>query len=396
MKHVLYFGLVANFMFFACTSNITNEDSLSVENHEQEELSEVQTTESEEHEHEGGVTFTDEQASRIDFVTAYPEYKTFGAVIKTTGIVQANPTQKAVLTAHTNGIINFLSSGLVEGVEVSKQAKLFTISGTGMGDDNAALVYSSALTTYETEKENYERLQKIAEKQIVSQNDLLTASSNYEKAKAVYENLQENYSSTGQVIVAPLTGSIGEIYVSNGQYVNAGDPIATVVNMQRLQVKAEIQQKYVASLKDISEVYLKFPDQGNWDSLEKYNGKLLSIGSQINAESYLIPLYFEIENNGQILPGSFVDLNLKTSSENKQVVVPNSALIEQQGNFFVYVQTEPEMYEKCQVTIGDSDGTETSINSGVHSDDLIVTRGAVMVNLASSSGSLDPHAGHMH
>ncbi len=427
MKQLLYVGLVSAALIVGGCSSQPATENHTEEDHVHDELAEDHDHDSEseehihaegevhdhehesedhdhkggesdehDHEHEGAITFTHEQAERIEFETAYPEYKPFGPVIKTTAVAQVSPTQQMVLTASTSGVVQFLSSAYVEGNSVNAQTILFSITGSGMGADNAALVYSSALTNYETEKANYERVQQLAEKQIVSQKELLESKSSFDQAKAVYENLQQNYSSTGQTVSAPFSGNIAQVFVENGQYVNAGEPVVSVMNGQKLQLRAEVQQKYAAALKQISDVFVKAPSQESWTSLGNYNGKLVSVGAQVSSQSFLLPVVFDIENNGDILPGSFVDLNLQTTSETEQVVIPNSALIEQQGNYFVYVEIEQELYSKTQVQIGVTDGTYTAIKSGVHADDLIVTKGAVMVKLASASGSLDPHAGHVH
>ena len=56
----------------------------------------------------------------------------------------------------------------------------------------------------------------------------------------------------------------------------------------------------------------------------------------------------------------------------------------------------PESFEKREVKIGKTDGTKTEILSGLKPTERIVTRGGILVKLASVSNSLDPHAGHVH
>jgi len=49
-----------------------------------------------------------------------------------------------------------------------------------------------------------------------------------------------------------------------------------------------------------------------------------------------------------------------------------------------------------EVKTGATDGLKTEIISGVLPDERIVTKGAVLIKLARSSGALDPHSGHVH
>ncbi|MCW0484683.1 efflux RND transporter periplasmic adaptor subunit [Gaoshiqia sediminis] len=344
----------------------------------------------------GAIAFTKEQSWKVDFATALPGMKPFGPVLKTTALVQPVPAQSHVLTAKTSGVVSYAVPNLVEGMPVRAGQPLFRVSGSGMGDDNASVVYASALANYEKEKADYERMAKLAEKQIVSQKDLLTAKNSYEKAKVVFQNLQKNFNAEGQTVRVPVASNIVRVMVANGEFVSAGQPVASLSQQGRIRLKAEVQQKYAADLQQISSVLLRAAGRQNWNSLDELNGKLLSVGTQISTGNFLLPVYFETDNNGDFLPGSLVEVNLKMVSESAALVVPNTALIEQEGNFFVFVQLDPEHFEKRQVTVGDTDGVETLIQNGLSPNERIVTKGAVLVKLAAVSNSLDPHAGHVH
>ncbi|MGD9929890.1 MAG: efflux RND transporter periplasmic adaptor subunit [Mangrovibacterium sp.] len=344
----------------------------------------------------GAIAFTKEQSWKVDFATALPVMKPFGPVLRTTALVQTVPAQSQVLTAKTSGVVSYVVPNLVEGMPVRAGQPLFRISGSGMGGDNVSVVYASALATYEKEKADYERMAKLAEKQIVSQKDLLTAKNSYEKAKIIYQNLQKNFHAGGQTVQAPVAGNIVRLMVSNGEFVSAGQPVASLAQQGRIQLKAAVQQKYAADLQRINSVLVRPTGRTHWLSLDELNGKLLSVGTQIGAGNFLLPVYFEADNSGDFLPGSLVEINLKVTSESDALVVPNTALVEQEGNFFVFVQCDPEHFEKRQVTVGDTDGKESLIRSGLLPTERIVTKGAVLVKLSAVSNSLDPHAGHVH
>ena len=78
------------------------------------------------------------------------------------------------------------------------------------------------------------------------------------------------------------------------------------------------------------------------------------------------------------------------------MTVPNSSLVEEMGNYFVFVQLTPEFFEKREVKTGKSNGLRTEILSGLKENERIVGKGAVLVKLAQASGKLDAHAGHVH
>ena len=130
--------------------------------------------------------------------------------------------------------------------------------------------------------------------------------------------------------------------------------------------------------------------------MEELNGGIVSFGKTVSDNNYMIPVTLQVENREGIVPGSFLEVFLKTETNAKALTVVNSALLEEQGNYFVLVQLTPESFEKREVKTGNSDGIRTEILSGISAKDRVVTRGAILVKLASVSNSIDPHAGHVH
>jgi multidrug efflux pump subunit AcrA (membrane-fusion protein) len=131
-------------------------------------------------------------------------------------------------------------------------------------------------------------------------------------------------------------------------------------------------------------------------TLEELNGKILSFGKNASADNFLIPLNLQIDNKGNFISGGFVELYLKTLTNANAVTIPNTSILEEQGNHFVFVQINPELFEKREVKIGSTDGLKTEITKGISATERIVTKGAVLVKLAQSSGALDAHSGHVH
>ena len=131
-------------------------------------------------------------------------------------------------------------------------------------------------------------------------------------------------------------------------------------------------------------------------SLEQLNGEVLSFGRNTNNDNYLIPISLQIDNKGSFVSGGFVELYLKTVSNSQAVTIPNSALLEEQGIYFVFVQVTPELFEKREVKVGVSDGLKIEVLEGIAQQERIVTTGAILVKLAQATGTLDAHSGHNH
>lgn len=342
------------------------------------------------------VVFTKEQSWKIGFATERVQTEPFGEVIKTSALVQSAPGDEIQISAKTNGIVQFTGNELVEGQRVKNGRSLFVISGSGLAEDNLEVRFTEARNNFEQAKADYDRAQELAKDKIVSQKALLEAKNQYENARAVYENLRDNFNNTGQTVTSPMTGFVKQLSVQNGEYVVAGQLLVTVSQNENLMLHAEVQQKYLPVLGAIHSANIRNMHSKETYTLDELNGKIVSWGRTANQNNYMLPVNLQIDNKGSFVPGGFVELYLQTVTNARAVTVPNSALLEEQGNFFVMVQLNPELFEKREVKTGVSDGLRTEITSGLQGDERVISEGAVLVKLAQSTGTLDAHSGHVH
>ena len=340
--------------------------------------------------------FTKEQSWKIDFATALPREQAFGPVIKTVAKIESAPGEEAIIAAKAGGVVLFSNSNLVEGKTVANGEKLFTISSNEMAENNFAVQLAEAKSNYETSKANYERKSELVKDRLVSEQELLNAKNFYDTSKAVYENLSKNFNESGQMVKSKMNGFVKQIFVGNGQYVAAGQPLVSITQNNKLLLTAQVQQKYLPLLPAVNSANISTMHDDRTFTLEELNGKILSFGKSAPDNSYLFPVSVEISNHAGFAPGTFVEIFLKTLTNSKAITIPNSALLEEQGIYYVFVQQTPEMFEKREVKIGGTDGLQTEVISGLSADERIVTHGAMQVKLSKATGSLDPHAGHVH
>jgi RND family efflux transporter MFP subunit len=340
--------------------------------------------------------FTKEQSWKIDFSTNLANTEPFGQVIKTTALVQSSQGSEMVVTAKTNGIVVLTENNMLEGRDVTTGQALFSISGNNLADNNISVKYAGAKSNYEKANADYERAKELAKDKIVSQKDLLSAKNQYDNAKAVYDNLNRNFNASGQKVTSPITGFVKQVFVKNGSYVEAGQPIVTISQNKTLVLKAELPQKYANVLGNIKSANIRSINDNQSYTFEQLNGKILSYGKAANSDNFLIPVNIQIDNKGNFTAGSFVEIYLKTLTNNQAITVPNAALLEEQGNFYVWVQVTPELFEKREITAGKTDGVSTEIIKGISTNERIVTRGAMLIKLAQATGTLDAHSGHVH
>lgn len=349
--------------------------------------------EHEEHEHEhadGHIEISPERQDvlgiRVEAVSEGP----FSEVIRTSGQIVSSSGDEMTVVAKSEGIVSLGRLG--EGSPVSKGGRIATISTRSIGSGDKL---AKAAITLETARKEYERDLQLRENNIVSESHLDQSRMAYEHARVEYEALSAGSTSGGEITVSsPLSGFVKSLSVRSGDYVETGTPIATVSSNRKLWLRADVSEKYygrIASVRD-ADFVTSYSDQAY--SLSTLGGKLISYGRASDGDFY-IPVIFEFDNRGDLVPGSYVDVYLKTSASGKCISVPLEAVVEDQGVHYVFVREEDDddCFEKREVALGQSDGSRVPILKGLQEGELVVVSGAVHVKLA---GVTAVPAGHTH
>jgi membrane fusion protein, heavy metal efflux system len=342
------------------------------------------------------IVFTKEQSWKVNFATDFPRKEAFGQVIKTAAQVLPAQGDEVIVTARANGVVMFTAGALLPGMEVASGRQLMSVSSSGLADNNMGVRLTEARNNFEKASADLKRAEALAADRIVSERELLQARNDYENARALYENLSRNFSQAGQTVSSPMAGIVKDLLVENGQFVEAGQPLVSVMQNRRLLLRAGVPQRYARDLNALETANISLPNHEQTFTLEQLGGKILSVGRAANPDNYLIPVLLEVNQTGDLFPGGFAELFLITRSQQEVLTIPREALMEEQGTYYVFVQLTPEMFAKREVAIGVTDGLRTEIRQGLVITDRVVTKGAIWVKLAESSAALDPHAGHVH
>ena len=182
--------------------------------------------------------------------------------------------------------------------------------------------------------------------------------------------------------------------MQDGEYVSVGQPLAIVSQNKRLRLRAEVSEKHYSQLAGITSANFRPSYEKETYKLSDLNGKLISYGKSSSDNSFFIPIIFEFDNNGTLVPGAFTEVYLLSSPLDNVLSVPVSALIEEQGSYFVFIKVDDEGYVKKEVKTGHNNGKNVQILSGLKKGESVVTSGAYQVKLAGNSSAI-PH-GHEH
>lgn len=341
------------------------------------------------------ISYLKNQAWSIDFANVPVKRGPFRQVFKTGGRILPAPGDESILTAKSSGTVLFSGNKSIIGSEVKAGEQLFTISGGGLTQGNPEVMFKDAQVRYLQAKADFERAELLVKDQIISEKDFLQAKAAYETASNTFQVMANNYSKTGQRITATLNGFVKNILVREGQYVEAGTPLAVISKNQKLILQAEVSQKYFHLLPSFSEANFRMAGDAKIFDTESMSGKVISYGKSTSSNAAFVPISFEIDNIGNLIPGSITEVFLKSVVIPDALLIPVEALMEEMGTHFVYIQSGGETFLKQEVQLGGNDGKMVQVLSGLQEGDRVVTKGAYSIKLATSSGAIPEH-GHTH
>lgn len=371
------------------------------ENQEEEQLSTehihvYKHNETDIHHHESGLTgltrFTKEQAWKSKFNILKIEAKSFGRVITASGEFLAMPGEKQNVIAKSFGIVLFANKNLVQGRFVNRGEELFTISGQGLAENNIMVRFNRSEIDFEISKSNFSRHKTLLTEKIISERQFLETKNKYITDSIMYYSLKESINTNGLKILAPKTGYIHDLNVSEGIYVDPGTLMATISTNKVILLRADVPQQYFNELSTITTTHFRPAYTSRVYTLEELSGKLIARGASVAENNHYLPVYFEVVNDGSILEGAFAEFFLKTNPVPGQIVIPVTSLIEDQGSYSVYIQVSGEEFQKRPVIPGANDGIYTSIVSGISLGERVVSEGPMLIKMASASAI----PGHSH
>lgn len=349
--------------------------------------------ESAEHHHADEIILAPEKAEAAGVVVETIVPGTFHGVIHTSGKVMSASCDETTIVATISGRVA-LSGHLSEGMSVQSGTALFTITSAGMQVEDGDPVQRARIE-YEKAEREFHRAEQLVGDKLITEKDFALAKSEYEAARLTYNAVQQNRSAGGVVVKASRSGYVKQNLVNEGDFVEAGQPLAIITQNQHLYLRAEVPERNFNELNSIRCAKFRTSYSDQLYDITDMGGHIQSYGRSAEVNNSYIPVIFEFNNTGDVLQGSYAEIYLITGNRNNVLSLPLTALTEEQGLHYVYIRVDEEGYRKQEVTLGSNDGERVEILSGLVGGEDVVTRGAVQVKLASASNAIPAHT-HSH
>ncbi|MCP9611572.1 efflux RND transporter periplasmic adaptor subunit [Coprobacter tertius] len=398
MKKIFFLCTLCAYILSGCNGENSHKDhehanESELHEHEKDQESHEHEHENEKNEHSDEIILTKEKAYAAGVTVEEVIPKDFVQVIKTNGQILAAQGDESTIVATVPGVVSFGKTSVSEGASIKAGNPLLTISSKNLMDGDPV---SKLKINYETALKDYNRAQSLVKEKIISEKEFNQIRQNYETARLNWEATSNRHDGNGTIVASPISGYIKNRLVNEGDFVSVGTPLLSVSQNRRLMLRADVSERHYSSLPTITSANFKTPYDAKVYELKNLNGRLVSYGKTSGENSFYVPIIFEFDNKGNIIAGSYVEIYLLSSPRKNSIIVPVTALTEEQGVNFVYIQLDEEGYKKQEVKTGNNNGKEIEILSGLKPGDRVVTQGAYQVKLASNSNVIPEGHSHNH
>ncbi|HET9056347.1 MAG TPA: efflux RND transporter periplasmic adaptor subunit [Chitinophagaceae bacterium] len=176
---------------------------------------------------------------------------------------------------------------------------------------------------------------------------------------------------------SPVSGTLVELPVSEGQYVETGTPLFRLADLSQLWIEAQMYTSELRWLYEKPVITVEFDAYPNeiFSAVPVFDNPTVEADQKISLVRFLVA-----GSNRQLKPGMMAYVNIKRN-EKKTVVIPKSSILV--GNMITaWVKTGDGTYENRMIELGIQNKKEVEVISGLKEGELVVTNGAFLLNSA--------------
>ncbi len=302
----------------------------------------------------------------------------FAPAISCSAQIERAVGSESVVAAPISGIVTYKVNA---GAKVGAGAVVAKVTPGAVAGGDLNRGAKAALNAAQAE---VNRLRPLYEQRLCTAAEWQAALAALEQAKAAYAPGAANGTAT-----ASTSGVVAALLAADGSYVEAGTPLAQVVNDDRLIATARVSAEHYAALGRLKDVRLLLGD-GSTLLLSEQQGQ----PGGVTSDGGYCTVTYGFRNPGNVAPGLVVEARLLTQGSKEAVSVPRDALTENQGDYYVYREVMPLHFEKVKVTPGVDNGDRVEILSGLQGGQRVAISGATTLRLKEASGAVP--AGHNH
>ena len=362
----------------------------------------------------GVIEFLKEQQWGVPFATSFAQQGAVIPSVEVAGRIETPPGGSAQVGAPVAGRIAAPRTGLLPpGATVTKGQVLALLSPAPSSPEQASrasLAVAEAQARLSAAQTALTRAERLIEDEAISQRGLEDAQRERQVAEEAVRSARRSADlyagATGAPgratwrLTAPIAGTLVSVKATPGATVSPGDVLFEIVNPSELWIVARVPEQDAARLKPNRDASYKLAGLSEWVPIRLEEAEapdsLVTVGRTVDAVSRTVDVIYALgAPDSGLRVGGLVQVSLPAGDDFDGIVIPTTALIDQDGRHVVYVQVDGEHFAERQVRPGPRSGGRVGIIDGLQAGERIVTEGAHLVRLADRSKNAQPH-GHVH
>lgn len=343
-----------------------------------------------------GIAFLKEQQWKTPgFATEFATTGAVAATVDASGEIIPAAGRYAEVSAPISGLVDAASvaSSPVPGQRVQR-GHVLAILTPSLGEGGGS-AYAEARATLREAQDEYARAKRLLAAEAVPERRVHEAEIRLQAAREALAGLTGGFevSAGGQLAVrAPISGVVASRTIAPGSRVEAGAALFSIVDPSVVWLRVNVPAAEAPRVRATSGAAFRVERLPR----EYTATRTVSVGSIIDSLSRTVPVIYEVANHdGSLKIGGTARVGVRTAERASGVLIPTSAVLDEDGRAIAYVQAEGERFEKRELRIGGRDGERTLVLSGIERGDRVVTGAAYQIRLASLSTAVPAH-GHEH
>ena len=290
-----------------------------------------------------------------------------------------NDVLSLIGTSNANTEVIFMSE--VQGRVVSCNFDVGSKVGKGtvlakVDDEIKQANVITAEANLEKTKKDYDRYKTLVEQKSANEAQLDQAKFAFRTAEAQLIIAKRQLSDTK--VISPVSGVVTIKNIETGSFLNIGNPIATIIDVNTLKIKVNVSEKDIVKLSVGNKLRVKTEVYPN----ENFNGTIKMINPKAD-ESHTYAVEVALANAGNKLKaGMFFNVYFDNIIKGEALIIPRQALVGSTKDPKVFVVENNKSVLKS-IVISRMIGEKIEIGSGINAGDLIVING--QLNLKNDS-----------
>ena len=233
---------------------------------------------------------------------------------------------------------------------------------------------ASAAAQLQRDRIEYERMKELVSKQATAKRDLDDAATRLQVSQAALDEISARVDRTR--ISAPCSGILNELPVEEGEYVDPGNPVASLVDIDTVKVVVDVPERDIAffGLGETARIVTDIRGE-----TRMWSGRITFISALADERTRSTRMEITLPNPDRALhSGQIVKVRLTRRRLKDALFVPLLAVIPMERGNAVYV-AEGDAAQRREVELGIIKGDRVQILRGLAPGDRLIVAGHRLV-----------------